>query len=123
MATFYAYACKTKNSSITNRPHKFDSLVKARKFAARWTLDGNTIVKIYRRDPFNVPGAWTRYDTKNWDYDINRGFLGYVSYNKNMDWHYWNIIDDLKSPTVISKGEIYFKSRPMYNNGEMAGRF
>lgn len=55
MATFYAYACKTKNSSITNRPHKFDSLVKARKFAARWTLDGNTIVKIYRRVPLMSP--------------------------------------------------------------------
>ena len=115
---YYAYACKSKNSPITNEPHKYDTLVKARAFGARWTLDGNTVVKIYSRDPFTAPGSFLG---KNWEYEEDNGFVGYVSYNKTMNWHYWNIKDYTRPNQKVS--EVYFRSRPLYRNGKLAGRF
>ena len=106
---YYAYVCKSKNSPITNNPHKYDTLVKARKFGVMKSKEGY-VVKIYSRDPF-------RWGSTKFGFAYPF-FMGYVDYHKGMSWPYWNIPDH-----ELSNGEMVFLSRPLYNDGKLAGRF
>ena len=91
---------------------RFDTLVKAREYAVRTIDEQGGVVIVYSKNP------------DNYLYAINNpmqasSIMGYVNYNKGMDWHYWNIKDGMDRNT----GQVYFRSRPVYKNGKMAGRF
>ena len=90
---------------------KFDTLVKARRYGARETVSGG-VVMIYSR---NIEHYAYAIDNPLQASDV----LGYVDFHKHMNWHYWNIPDHRDKNT----GEVYFRSRPMYRDGKMAGRF
>ena len=104
-------------SATTGEIRRFDTIVEARKFAVKLLDFGNgqykkAVVMIYSKNP------------DNYLYAINNplqcpDLLGYVDWKEHMGWHYWNIPDN-KDPNT---GEVYFRSRPMYKNGKMAGRF
>lgn len=89
----------------------FDSIVKAREFGVKKTEQSGVVI-IYSKNP------------ERYLYAINNPLqnphiLGYVDNKKWMGWHYWNVPDK----TDRNTGEVYFKSRPVYPNGKMAGRF
>lgn len=91
---------------------RFDTDVKAREYAVRMIDDSGGVVMIYT------------HNTDKYLYAINNPLQnphlkGYVDYKKHMGWHFWNIPDRKDKFT----GEVYFKSRSIYKNGKMAGRF
>lgn len=90
---------------------KYGTLVEARRYGARSTTV-NGVVLVYARNPSNYAYAISN-PLQNPD------LIGYVDFNSHIDWHFWNIPDRIDKGT----GEVYFKARPMYNNGRMAGRF
>ena len=101
---------KARNASKGDL-RKFDTLVEARRFATKLIANGG-VVLIYSAN------------VDKWAYAINNPLqnpqlLGFVENNKAMGWYYWNIPDGKDRFT----GEVYFKSRPIYPNGKMAGRF
>lgn len=101
---------KARNSKKGNL-RDFDSIVKAREFGVRMT-EKSGIVMIYSKNP------------EKYIYAINNPLqnphiLGFVKNSKAMGWHYWCI----PYRTDKNTGEVYFKSRPIYPNGRMAGRF
>lgn len=90
---------------------KFDTIVKARAYGFKMTNDSGVVV-IYSKNPdlylyaINNPMQ-------------NPDLLGYVDNKKWMGLHYWNVPDN----TDRNTGQVYFKFRPIYGNGKMAGRF
>ena len=101
---------KSKNCKI-GVLKKFDTIVKAREYGVKMT-EKSGIVIIYSKNP------------ENYLYAINNplqnpDIVGYVDNATWMGWHYWNVPDGKDKFT----GQVYFKSRPIYQNGKMAGRF
>lgn len=91
---------------------RFDTIVKAREYAVGMIEKSGGIVLIYSKNP------------DNYLYAIDNplqasSIMGYVDNKKHMGWYYWNIKDGMDRNT----GQVYFRSRPIYKNGKMAGRF
>jgi len=93
---------------------KFDSLVDARRYGASVTTDGvkGGVAMIYSKN------------VNNYAYAINSplenpDFVGFVFLALRTDQHYFSIPDHKDRNT----GEIHFRSRPIYKNGKLAGKF
>ena len=114
-AIWYSELPKTFAKALAYRKgilRKYNTLVDARRYAAKLTMDKGGVVMIYSKN------------VEKYMYAINNplqnpDLLGYVDYKGHMNWNYWNIPDTKDRFT----GEVYFKSRPMYTDGKMAGRF
>lgn len=93
---------------------RFDTIVDARRHGAK-LLSGkhykNGVVMIYSKNVDNYLYAIN-------DPLSNPDLLGFVSWNEGMGWNYWNTVDTKDKYTK----EIYFRSRPIYKNGKLAGR-
>lgn len=91
---------------------RFDSDVKAREYAVRMIDNSGGVVMIYSH---NVDKYWYAINNPL----QNPHLKGYVDYHKHMGFFYWNIPDYTDRGT----GQVYFRSRPIFKNGKMAGRF
>lgn len=82
---------------------KFDSLVDARAYAVKQINDKpQYIIEIYEAKK----GRKTK-------------LVGDVHYSKKMDTYYYSIPDGKDQFT----GQQYFRSRPIFKNGKLSGRF
>lgn len=111
LPTTFLISRKLLKEGLVGELRKFDTLVEARKYGAKRAANGG-VVLIYSKN------------VDRYLYAINNpmqcpDIVGFVNQNKAMGWYFWNIPERQGRNT----GEVYFKSRPMYSNGKMAGRF
>lgn len=110
---YYAYFCKNKNSPITNFPHKFDTIVKAREYGVKRTADGG-VVKIYSRDPFRWMSVYGGFQ-----YPFFEGYVQYNTFTKEYDWNTPRKHDGKVLLSSYPNGEVLFKLQNIYKNGKI----
>ena len=88
-AIWYSELPKTFAKALAYRKgilRKYNTLVDARRYAAKLTMDKGGVVMIYSKN------------VEKYMYAINNplqnpDLLGYVDYKGHMNWNYWNIPD------------------------------